>query len=300
MRSGLGGAVCGLAGYRRGVAEGSEVSERVGSRETSAAAPAPAAVDSSAALAGWVRVFLTPRWLVLSVVALSTIVGFGLLSHWQWERAHRGDLESAAAADPAAVSLATLLPDSTPLAAAVYGRQATVTGSYDRAAQRLVRQSNGYWVVSPLRTVAGDIVAVVRGVVPTATTVPPTPSGIVTVTGRIQPYDGDPGVQPGDAGTPAGQLPRLTPSALDPLVDQPVVGGFLTLAEQQPASSLPLVPPAYTSQPTAGLRWQNASYAVQWVLFAGFVVFMWQRWFRDEVAEARDKAATATLPIAAT
>ena len=187
-----------------------------------------------------------------------------------------------------------------PLAGAVYGRQATVSGAYDAAAQRLIAQSNGYWVVTPLRTAAGAIVAVVRGVVPTATTMAPIPAGTVTVSGRIQPYDGDPGVQPGDTATPAGQLPRLTPSALNPLVGGTVVGGFLTLTEQQPASTLPLVPPAYTSQASSGLHWQNASYAVQWVLFAGFVVFMWQRWFRDEVVEAREQAANDTSPLTAT
>ena len=314
---GAGGAVCGLAGYRRGVAEGSDVSERAGSGSPSSSSSASASASSGslvsgsdvslsafassgAAAGGWSRMLLTPRWLVLSVVALSTIVGFGLLSQWQWARAHRGDLVSAAAADPAAVQLAGLLPDSAPLAGEFYGRQATVTGAYDAAAQRLVVQSNGYWVVSPLRTAAGTTVAVVRGVIPTATTAAPTPIGTITVRGRIQPFDGDPGVQPGDASTPAGQLPRLTPSALNSLLGTAVVGGFLTLTEQQPASTLPLVPPAYTSQASDGLHWQNASYAVQWVLFAAFVVFMWQRWFRDEVAEAREQAATDTPPIAAT
>ena len=32
---------------------------------------------------------------------------------------------------------------------------------------------------------------------------------------------------------------------------------------------------------------QNLLYAVQWWLFGGFAVFLWQRWVRDELAGIR-------------
>jgi hypothetical protein len=30
-----------------------------------------------------------------------------------------------------------------------------------------------------------------------------------------------------------------------------------------------------------GLNWRNAAYALQWVVFAAFVVFFWHRFRRD-------------------
>ena len=33
-----------------------------------------------------------------------------------------------------------------------------------------------------------------------------------------------------------------------------------------------------------GLNWRNAAYAVQWIVFAGFVAFFWTR-FRGELGE---------------
>ena len=54
----------------------------------------------------------------------------------------------------------------------------------------------------------------------------------------------------------------------------------------------PLVTGSKLTEAPPELRWQNATYAVQWVLFAAFVAFLWQRWFRDELRERREEQAT--------
>jgi cytochrome oxidase assembly protein ShyY1 len=58
-----------------------------------------------------------------------------------------------------------------------------------------------------------------------------------------------------------------------------------------------VVPPISGDAP-AGLRLQNASYAVQWVLFAAFVVFFWWRLLRDDLRGAGvDRPREAVAPV---
>lgn len=236
------------------------------------------------------QLLLTRRWLALTLIAVAVLVGFALLSHWQWDRAHRADLASAASIDPAPVAVAELV-SADPVAAPAYGRLVTVRGEYAAAGQRLVPRGDVYWVVTPMRAGAGLVVPVVRGTVTTADA-PPPPAGEVSVQGRVEPYEGDPGTQPSDAGLPPGQLPRLAPSALAGVVDGPLAGGWVALTVQEPTSALPLVMGPSSPEAPPELRWQNATYAVQWVLFAAFVAFLWQRWFRDELRERREEQAT--------
>lgn len=235
------------------------------------------------------RLLLTPRWIGLTLFALFVVAAFGVLSHWQWDRAHRDETAATAASAPAPVPLPQLLPGSAPLDAAAYGRAVTVSGSYDQATQRLVPRGSTYFVIAALHPAAGGpAVPVVRGTVahPPA---PAPPAGPVTVTGWLQPYDGDPGVQPSDADLPAGQVARIAPSALVPALGPDLVGGWVALTAQSPATpALPLVVADYGPQPHGGLLWQNTTYAIQWVVFAGFVVFLWARWFRDELNPDRD------------
>lgn len=233
---------------------------------------------------------LTPRWLALTSVALAVLVAFALLSHWQWDRANRDQDAAAAAADPSPVPVASLL-GTAPAAAAAYGRQVSAVGEYDAGGQRLVVRGDGYWVVTPLVPESGPVLPVVRGEVsdPAAATAPP--AGTVTVLGRVEPYDGDPGPQPGDAQLPAGQLPRLTASLLRDVGGDELAGGWVAVVSQEPASTLAVITPPSSPEAGGHLYWQNATYAVQWLLFAGFVVFLWWRWFRDELREGEPEHA---------
>ncbi|HET8971357.1 MAG TPA: SURF1 family protein [Candidatus Nanopelagicales bacterium] len=238
---------------------------------------------------------LTRRWIVLTVLAVAVVVAFGFLSHWQWDRAQREDVAAGQAADPGPVPIAELL-GTEDVAAAAYGRLVSVTGRYVPSAQRHVARGDGYWVVTPLRRAGGPAVAVVRGRLAAAGTPPSPPDGEVSVVGRVEPFEGDPGVQPGDASTPTGQLPRLTAAAVQGTLDAPVAPAWLALQTQQPGSELtPVVGPS-DPQADAGLNWQNTTYAVQWLLFAGFVLFLWQRAFRDEL-RARRAEASEPAPV---
>jgi cytochrome oxidase assembly protein ShyY1 len=232
----------------------------------------------------------TPKWIGLTLGMLALIVAFGLLSHWQWERAQRDRAEAAP------VPAATVFEPGVPLAPSAYGTVVSATGEYDAQHQVVVVHGNGtYWVVTPLRTPSGVALPVARAAVTSLEdpAVGDVTAGTVTVTGVAQPYEGDPGTP---SNRPAGQAERLTAAGL--ALPYPVAGGWVAMASQAPAPATSYTPvqPPVSADSTASIRLQNASYAVQWLLFAGFVVFFWVRMLRDDLrgaerAQPRPEAA---------
>ncbi len=234
------------------------------------------------------RTLATPKWIGLSVTALVLIVAFGAMSFWQWQRAQRDEVPPRDT-----VPAAQVLTAGAPVAGSDYGAPVEITGTYDVSAQILVDHGQGeFWVVTPLRPLVGDAVPVARGTVGSVTdpAVASAPSGTVTVRGLAQPFEGDPGTaQPGTAGV----APRLTASALD--LPYPSAQGWIALTEQAPpvSSALGAVVPPFGASSTSGIRLQNAGYAVQWVIFAGFVVFVWGRFLREDSLMGQEQAPVA-------
>jgi cytochrome oxidase assembly protein ShyY1 len=229
---------------------------------------------------GVLRMLTTRKWIGLTVLALAVIVAFGFLSHWQWERAQRDEVVVAP------VPVTEVFAPGQPLAGSSYGTKVSVTGTYDASHQVVVVHGNGtYWVVTPLHPPSGEAVPIARASVTSLKdpAVGAVTAGAVTVTGVAQPYEGDPGTP---SALPAGSSERLTSSGLD--LPYPTTGGWVALQSQVPAAAAPatLVEPPVSAQADAGLRLQNASYAVQWLLFAGFVIFFWVRVLRDDLSGA--------------
>jgi cytochrome oxidase assembly protein ShyY1 len=229
----------------------------------------------------------TPRWIGLTALGLVLIVAFGALSWWQWQRAQA----QREAAPPVPVADVLVVGESMP--EADYGVRVRLVGTYDPSEQVIVAHGpEAYWVVTPLRPATGAAVPVARGLVtsPEDPFVDAVTAGPVEVVGFAQPYEGDPGA---GAVLPPGQVERITATAFD--TGYPLVDGWVALESQLPAPAVTaeaVRPPIGVSAPTA-LRWQNASYAVQWVLFAGFVVFLWVRMLRDDLREARGDSLVA-------
>ena len=221
----------------------------------------------------------TPRWIGLTAAALVLIVGMGALSWWQWQRAQRDRV------DAPPVAAGSVLTADAPLADSAYGTRVEAVGVYDPAAQVLVvHGDSSYWIVTPLRPATGAAIPVVRGTVSSAEdpAVSAVPTGTVAVVGVAQPFEGDPGT-----GTtmPPGQAERITATAF--ATDYPLTRGWIALQSAVPAQTgvAPVVAPI-TGDSTASIRLQNASYAVQWAVFAGFVVFFWVRMLRYDLREA--------------
>ncbi|MGD9957095.1 MAG: SURF1 family protein [Candidatus Nanopelagicales bacterium] len=256
---------------------------------------------------GFVR---QPKWLALGFVVLLVIPSFLLLSRWQLhrldERRHFNDLvTSHSAAEPVPVD--RVMRPGDPLDTIGDDQRwlpVTATGRYDAAATVLVRKrpldgKNGFWVVTPLITSTGAVLAVNRGWVAAeggateTQAVPAPPAGEVSIVGRIQPSEEAPETQPGDL--PQGQVTDLSV----PLVagGAPAYPGYVQLVTSTPAESAELTPipiPDLSDGP-------HLSYAVQWIFFAvvavvGFVVLVRRESDYAAAEEALAAADTGARP----
>ena len=244
-----------------------------------------------------VALLRTRRWMGFTMLVLLAIVGFGLLSHWQFtraedKRAERLALSTASAAAPLDLATAT----SSDLAALPEWGAVTATGSYGPE-QVVVRQrpqhgTNGYWVLAPLHLDAPDgagawTLWVSRGWIPAgqaATTtpdIPPTPVGAVTVRGGwhdFEAFDAD-----RSEGLPAGMVANVAPQAL-PVESS--FAGYVQVSESVPADD------AVTSVPAPTIdEGRNLSYAGQWLIFAFVAIVGWYVFLRREAKDiAREQA----------
>jgi cytochrome oxidase assembly protein ShyY1 len=238
-----------------------------------------------------------PRRLAFHVLTVLAVIVCIVAARWQWDRANRSEVD--AVPQGPVVALADLDP-----ATAFSGMRVRITGQFDAANEVLVapRQRDGQdgsWVLTPLRPAGADStdgsgsgvstdpadtpVAVVRGWVPAGERPAPPPAGIVDVVGVLVADARIPGaaVTAGDPPT----LPVVDTGALSAHAGYPVRSGWFALAAMQPAGEGQPLPLQVTELPGAevGLNWRNAAYAIQWVAFAAFAIFFWNRFRRDYV-----------------
>lgn len=217
------------------------------------------------------------RWQSFTVLVLVAIVGFGLLSQWQWSRADekRQDQRAILEAQEASTEISQT---SEPW------QRVQFTGQFDASLTQIVRQrpmrgANGVWVLTPLRTSLGEIMWVNRGWVPAARSAsdlpdfPPPPPGEVNVEGFWVPFENAP-VQPG---LPPGMIAGVSAQTLP---FDPSYPGFIHAQEPTSTQMLSVGPPDIDEN-------QNISYAMQWLAFAFIAIGGW--WFMLR-REAQDQA----------
>jgi cytochrome oxidase assembly protein ShyY1 len=224
--------------------------------------------------------------MALTVVAVLAIIAFGGMSYWQWQRATEQD---DAVAQPTVPVSQVLTADAAPDPSA-YGTPVVVRGAWDPDRQVLIDHGNGgFWVVTPVLPPDGPAVPVARATVtsPDDPAVAP-PTGAVVVTGLAQPFEGEPGTTSAPVD---GVTDRLTAVGLDLPYEH--VQGWVSETSQEPAPAVAAVPvnPPFGGQGTDDFRLRNAGYALQWIVFAAFVVFVWLRWLRLEASELDGPAA---------
>lgn len=203
-----------------------------------------------------------------TLVVLLLAVAFVMLGRWQWHRTYRP--VDGYSAEPAAVSLETLVPAGTAIPAVAVARQVTVTGDYVTTGQEVVpgHTLSGQavsWVVTPLVMADRTEVLVVRGWIgATGGALATPPTSPVTVTGRIEIGDvlTSGTATASHSALPSGYLVRTAQSPPDPLSLQPV-----------PAAA----PDDHAPQE---FHLQNAIYVVQWYLLAIIAVVTWWRFLR--------------------
>jgi len=241
------------------------------------------------------RFLLTPRWLAAAALAVAASVVMVFLGNWQLHRYHersaindRIDAADSGTATPLTSVLTT--PTSAGAAGPAPGEdhawtKITVTGHYDPTHEIQVRGRTvdgdvGFEIVTPLVLTDGTAVLVDRGWIPpgaggsaiAAPTVPPAPTGQVTVVGQIHLTESRPTAitqRDGRLDTRRISVPRLARE-----MPFPVYGAYVLLTSQTPAND-----PAFAQIPIDHEdAWQNAGYTVQWWMFAlmALIAFGWQ------------------------
>ncbi|MRG61259.1 SURF1 family protein [Agromyces sp. CFH 90414] len=266
------------------------------------------------------RMMVRPRWIAALVLALAVAAAFALLGQWQVERA----VEQAVVADRPTEEVRPfdgLVEPDEPTPQSATGQRVEVAGTWVAGDTvlvdgRLNDGTPGTWVVAHLEVAdapAGGLPVALgwaeeRADAEAALERFDAEAGAaagadeaVTVTGRFLPSEAP--MLPGDDADPQ----RMQTVAVAQLInvwegydDRPVYFGYVTAAEPFEGLEAIVSPPP---EQTAELNWLNVFYAVEWVVFAAFAIYLWYRLVRDAVEREREEAeqaanASAGTPVA--
>ena len=229
------------------------------------------------------RIALRPRWILALLLALGFAAGFVLLSQWQLSRS----VEQATVVSretETVVALDTVAAPQAGVTSASAGQLVSTTvafepGDYSVLSGRENHDRQGFWLVGHAITADGVSLAVALGWAPTADAARAAASGATgeaAVEGRYQTTE-----PPADDDFEAGERTSMSVAALiNEWTSAPasVYGGYLIL-ERAPSGLETIDAPAPSEEVV--LNWLNVFYAVEWVVFAGFAVFLWWRFVRD-------------------
>lgn len=263
---------------------------------------------------------LRPRWIGALLLALLVAAGFAWLGRWQLERAVESNT-SATSASEIVKPLTSVAKPGGGIRDDVTGQRVTVTGSfttsdYQLVSDRLNKGTAGYWVVGHFTLAQPDAagkpvaLAVARGWAATrgaaeaavhtlaeagpheagpAEAGPPAAgSRAVTVTGRLLPTEAP--VLPDPKADPR-TMTALSVAALVNIwsdIDTATVYEAYVVQRGAPAGLVAIDSPPPIAQTT--VNWLNIFYAIEWVVFAGFAVFMWYRLVKDAWERALEEA----------
>ena len=252
-----------------------------------------------------IRTALRPAWLALLALLLAIVWAFVQLGTWQiGVSSNEAARERAAeqAARPTEPLGQVMDPHQTfPDDAA--GLSVTAEGSYVPEHQflvpdRLLEGERGYWVVTPVRTPAGDgpaLLPVVRGFVTDPADADRPADAPVRVTGTLAPSE-----SPAEDGPwPEGQRGSIDSADLVNDWDEPLYTGFLFLVDEDPAltsAEVVRIPPPVFGE--SGIVWRNFGYGLQWFVFAGFACYMYYRFLREATRDDRAAETASTTPPA--
>lgn len=265
---------------------------------------------------------LTPRWLLGLLLVLALASGFVMLSKWQINASTLGQVTADPAKDVVRPYSQVLQPHD-PLSMTEADTVVEATGSYVQGSTYLVENklkdgAEGYWLVSlfvpddsqQVSTSLGEGprgIVVARAWTPTAE-IPAEPTGTVTIAGRV--VGNDTPLTSKDVSEENRGKGRVLASAnssyltnvwnaalfngiltLDsessgatPLTDQGTIAATATLLD-----SSGVLQPIRAEQVTdETVDWLNIFYALEWLVFAGFALYLWYRLLKDSVEKTTD------------
>jgi surfeit locus 1 family protein len=236
-----------------------------------------------------------PRWIAALVLSLALAAGFAALGQWQLSRSIENAVVVGAPDTEDAVPLDSIAEPQTFVSEAQLGRRVTVSGELVPGDEVVLSDrnngaaSNGFWLVGHLLTDDGISLAVALGWAADRATAEAaiTDSGSVSgaLTGRYLPSEG-----PQESDFESGEHSALAVADLINIWADagPAYGGYVVLAEPSPGLD-PIVSPEPIKDVSLNLL--NIFYAIEWVLFAGFAIYLWYRVVKDVVEREREEAA---------
>lgn len=248
---------------------------------------------------------LSARWIALLVLALAVAAAFAALGKWQLERAYRAAPTQETAPTETVQLLTEIVEPESLLRTERVGQKVSVEGEfvpgdYLVVVNRLNDGESGYWVAGHLATEEGNALAVALGWTDSRETAESVaaqlneePREAASVTGRVlsaqfPELDED---APYDISTMA---PAWFVNVWHEMHDVSVYEVYV-ISDAAPAGLQTISAPPPEQE--VEVNWLNIFYAAEWVVFAGFAVFLWYRlvkdaWERDieerELAEAEN------------
>lgn len=242
---------------------------------------------------------LKPRWIAGLVFALLLSGVFVLLSQWQFGRSTQSEAPVSPTVEEVK-PLTTVLKPGQFFPGSVSDQMVSATGSYDPAKQvlvegRLFGGQKGFWVVSAFAVDGAPVLSgaaaspqtwipVARGWVADPADAGPPPSGTIELTGRLLPSEAPlPNV---DAGP--GRASAVAVAELINKWDVSSYPGFVAASvETSNGTSVAAAGPLkalniQAQPPTQQVNWLNLFYSVEWVVFAGFALYIWWRMVADD------------------
>ncbi|MEI2715335.1 MAG: SURF1 family protein [Nocardioides sp.] len=230
-------------------------------------------------------ILLRPRyWAIhlLAIVATTFALGMGVWQYQSWEA--KRDRETLDLTKTEAIPVLDAIGPDDPFPADQLGQPVTIKGTWLPDSTVYVETEEGYWAATPIKVEGTEsAIYVVRGTTDQATGKPPT--GETDLVGWLQPPQG---ARVSDDDPTDDVLPQLRIADAIQHVDGDLFGAYAVLDTAREATNpgtdgltqatLAEVPGAAR---TTGLR--NIFYSAEWIIFAGFALFVWWRWMRDEV-----------------
>lgn len=253
---------------------------------------------------------LKPRWIAGLVFAIVISGVFVLLSQWQFGRSTQPEAPVATTTEERK-PLTTVVQPGDFFPGSVADQMVTATGSYDPQKQvlvpgRLNNGAKGYWIVAAFAVEGAPVLAgagaspetwipVARGWVAAPADAVPPPSGTIELTGRLLPSEAP--LPKTDAGP--GRASAVSVAELINIWEVSSYPGFVAATTElaggqdvgAAAAGVGLKPlNVGTQPPPQKVNWLNLFYAAEWVVFAGFALFIWWRLVKDDYRRDHEDA----------
>lgn len=236
------------------------------------------------------RVARRPKWIAALFLALGVASIFGLLGQWQLDRS----IEQGTIIERNTETVVPLESVATPqsvITSEASGRMVSVECRFVEGDDvvldnRRTLQGVGQWLVRHCMTEQGNSLAVAVGFAPSGVSANTLPATTGEIVGRYVPTE-----SPQQSDFVAGEISTVAvPELLNLWANPgPVYGGYLVLSEApEGLTTIGTEAPPTESQ----LNWLNLFYALQWVIFGLFALYLWWRLVRDEWEREAENASS--------